>query len=91
MPEQRERAASPGAHTVRTAPLPDLTYVDLRALRAMDDPGLIAAVDRVLSRAREPHMIWYANPDPDGVTDRPRVRPFSAGHGDSPRGEDPGA
>ncbi|QQM47332.1 hypothetical protein [Streptomyces liliifuscus] len=39
--------------------LPDLTDVDLRTLRAMDDPGLIAAVDQVLKSSREFGQVWY--------------------------------
>ncbi|MEV0936814.1 hypothetical protein [Streptomyces phaeochromogenes] len=59
MGEQRNRAADPGRDTGRTVVLPDLTDVDLRTLRAMNDPGLIAAVDQVLRSSREFGQVWY--------------------------------
>jgi len=61
--EQRNRAADPGRDTGRTVVLPDLTDVDLRTLRAMDDPGLAAAVDQVLGSSREFGEVWYVSPD----------------------------
>ncbi|WP_155056880.1 hypothetical protein [Streptomyces blattellae] len=61
MAEQRKRAAGPGEDAGRTAPLPDLTDVDLRTLRAMDDPGLSAAVEQVLCGATEFREVWYGD------------------------------
>lgn len=39
--------------------LPDLTGVDLHALRAMDDPGLLAAVDEVLAFPERYAELWW--------------------------------
>ncbi|MGW6567942.1 hypothetical protein [Streptomyces sp. NPDC054975] len=44
--------------------LPDLTAVDLRTLRDMADPELVAAVDRVLGRVAELGESWFSNEDP---------------------------
>ncbi|MEU6933513.1 hypothetical protein [Streptomyces sp. NPDC046385] len=49
--------------------LPDLAAVDLRTLRFMDDPELVAAVERVLSRPGELGDTWQegALADDDGA------------------------
>ncbi|MEU1403469.1 hypothetical protein ABZ471_14090 [Streptomyces sp. NPDC005728] len=60
MGEPRTWAAGPGEDAGRTALLPDLTGVDVASLRAMDDPGLIAAVEHVLHRSGEFHEVWYS-------------------------------
>ncbi|WP_367320863.1 hypothetical protein [Streptomyces sp. HUAS ZL42] len=59
MAERRKWADGPGEDAGRTAPLPDLTDVDLPTLRALDDPGLMAAVDRVLEGTPDSKEIWY--------------------------------
>ncbi|WBO63902.1 hypothetical protein [Streptomyces camelliae] len=64
MAEQRKGAAGPGEDRGLTALLSGLTDVDLRTLRAMDDPGLMAVVGDVLYRAREFGEVWYAGEDP---------------------------
>ncbi|MER6524947.1 hypothetical protein [Streptomyces sp. NPDC001508] len=63
MGEQRNRAAGPGDEVARTALLPDLTDVDLRTLRAMDDPELSYAVARVLRSPHELTEAWYSTGD----------------------------
>lgn len=59
MGELRKRTVGPGAKDARTALLLDLTAVDLRTLRASDDPELLTAVDRVLEETSGPKEIWY--------------------------------
>ncbi|GHB20922.1 hypothetical protein GCM10010306_011890 [Streptomyces umbrinus] len=86
MGEQRNRAADPGRDTGRTVALPDLTDVDLRTLRAMDDPGLAAAVDQVLGSSREFGEVWHTTSDPAHVRRELAVRSFSVGCVESARG-----
>ncbi|MEU9881353.1 hypothetical protein [Streptomyces phaeochromogenes] len=83
MGEQRNRAADPGRDTGRTVALPDLTDVDLRTLRAMDDPGLAAAVDQVLGSSGEFGEVWYTGGD------RIRARKAPADHSFPVRGAEP--
>ncbi|WP_432115124.1 hypothetical protein [Streptomyces sp. S1] len=45
----------------RPAHLPDLAAVDLRTLRVLDDPALVAEVDRVLGRAAELGESWFSD------------------------------
>ncbi|MGW4725145.1 hypothetical protein [Streptomyces sp. NPDC004291] len=45
----------------RPARLPDLAAVDLRTLRVLDDPVLVAEVDRVLGRAAELGESWFSD------------------------------
>ncbi|MFJ7128234.1 hypothetical protein [Streptomyces sp. NPDC098101] len=45
----------------RPARLPDLAAVDLRTLRVLDDPALVAEVDRVLGRAAELGESWFSD------------------------------
>ncbi|MFI9118186.1 hypothetical protein ACIGW0_02065 [Streptomyces bikiniensis] len=45
----------------RTARLPDLATVDLRTLRVLEDPALVAEVDRVLGRASELGESWFSD------------------------------
>ncbi|MEV5877555.1 hypothetical protein AB0L75_25700 [Streptomyces sp. NPDC052101] len=66
MAEQRKGAAGPGADRERTALLSGLTDIDLRTLRAMDDPGLMTAVGDVLGRAREFGEVWYVGEEGTG-------------------------
>ncbi|MFI8522610.1 hypothetical protein ACIGEZ_33180 [Streptomyces sp. NPDC085481] len=44
-------------------PLPDLATVDLRTLRVMDHPDLVAEVERVLDRALELGESWASGGD----------------------------
>ncbi|MGW0768801.1 hypothetical protein [Streptomyces sp. NPDC002676] len=91
MTEQRKGAAGPGEDGGRTAPPPDLTDVDLRTLRAMDDPGLLTAVAGVLCRSREPSEVWYVGEDflrPPGSPVPPADRTFPAGLGASAADKD---
>jgi hypothetical protein len=78
--EQRKRRAGPGVDAGWTMPLPDLTDVDLRTLRAMEDPGLMVAVDQVFMGSQEFKEIWYS--------DEGNVRTFSAGLTASVKGEE---
>ncbi|MGH4029069.1 FxSxx-COOH cyclophane-containing RiPP peptide [Actinomycetota bacterium Odt1-20B] len=41
--------------------MPDLSGVDLRALRAMEDPVLAAAVERILARPGALGDSWWSN------------------------------
>ncbi|MFB7502507.1 hypothetical protein [Streptomyces broussonetiae] len=94
MAEQRKGAAGPGEYGGWAAFPPDLTDVDLRTLRAMDDPGLMAAVAGVLCRSREQGEVWYVNDDPPprppGVSPWPGDRTFPAGPGASATDGDDG-
>ncbi|GGR04567.1 hypothetical protein GCM10010497_02300 [Streptomyces cinereoruber] len=45
----------------RAARLPDLAAVDLRTLRVLEDPALVAEVDRVLGRASELGESWFSD------------------------------
>jgi FXSXX-COOH protein len=44
--------------------VPDLTDLDLRTLRTMDDPGLTEAVGHVLERSRELAEAWWSDGEP---------------------------
>ncbi|MGP4006244.1 hypothetical protein [Streptomyces sp. 4N124] len=79
MAEQRKRAVGPGEDAGRTAPLPDLTDIDLRTLRAMDDPELSAAVERVLRGSAEFQEVWYGDGDGEISPREPGERTFSVG------------
>ena len=61
--EQGEWVTGPGTDPGRVPVLPDLARIDLRALRAMDDPGLDVAVARVLGHSRELGESWCSNGD----------------------------
>ncbi|MFE2099178.1 MULTISPECIES: hypothetical protein [unclassified Streptomyces] len=78
MAEPRTRGVGPGERAAGTLLLPDLTDVDLRALRAMDDPALMAAVGEVFADSRHGTEIWYS--DEGGR--------FSAGLAEAMPGED---
>jgi hypothetical protein len=86
--EQRIRAADSGDDAVRTAPLPDLTGVDLRTLRSLDDPALAAAVDLVLRGSAGLRDVWYVDSEGEMSPGEPGERPFSAGLAEAARGED---
>lgn len=58
MSEHTKRAADAGRAVRRPRRLPDLTGVDLRTLRFMDDPELSAAVDRLLWRPQDLADSW---------------------------------
>jgi FXSXX-COOH protein len=68
--------------------LPDLTDVDLRTLRAMDDPVLMAAVDQLLRDPREFREVWYVGEDPVGGGDVSGGRTFPAGLTRAVQGEE---
>ncbi|MFF5450008.1 hypothetical protein ACFY40_02020 [Streptomyces sp. NPDC012950] len=53
-----DRTPPPPARATR---LPDLAAVDLRTLRVLDDPALVAEVDRVLGRAAELGESWFSD------------------------------
>ncbi|MBL1085415.1 hypothetical protein JK359_26190 [Streptomyces actinomycinicus] len=84
MGEHRTWAAGPGEDAGRTEFLPDLTGVDLASLRAMDDPVLVAAVERVLSGTGEFQEVWYSGSG-EGLR-----RSFPAGLGRRAPDEDSG-
>lgn len=89
MGEHRIRAVGLGRTTGEGLVPPDLTDVDLRTLRALDDPELIAAVEGVLANPEELRRVWYTNPDDDAVSEGPEGRAFSAGRARRPlRSED---
>ncbi|MEU6511729.1 hypothetical protein [Streptomyces sp. NPDC046942] len=93
MAEQRKGAAGPGEDPGPTALLFGLTDVDLRTLRARDDPELMAAVAGILCGSREPGEVWYGedpSPRPPGLSAWPGGRMFSAGLTASVTGEDGG-
>ncbi|MCT2591808.1 hypothetical protein LHJ74_18215 [Streptomyces sp. N2-109] len=60
----RERAGAPY--------LPDLTGVDLHALRVMDDPVLLAAVDEVLCHPERFAESWEGGETTEGGVDQER-------------------
>ncbi|GHG37842.1 hypothetical protein [Streptomyces zaomyceticus] len=58
MLEHTKRVAGVDRAEGRPRRLPDLTGVDLRTLRFMDDPDLEAAVERVFWRTRDLSDSW---------------------------------
>ncbi|MBT2400249.1 FXSXX-COOH protein [Streptomyces sp. ISL-100] len=56
--------AGPGQDAGRSPAVPDLTDLDLRTLRTMDDPGLTEAVGHVLERSRELAEAWWSDGEP---------------------------
>ncbi|MER6069938.1 hypothetical protein ACFYZB_14530 [Streptomyces sp. NPDC001852] len=88
MAEQTKGAVGPGEEAGRSVPLPDFTGVDLRTLRAMDDPGLTALVDQVLVAARCRSEIWYTGGDYSPVEPDLPGRSFPATGTDLVRGEE---
>ncbi|KOX33691.1 MULTISPECIES: hypothetical protein [unclassified Streptomyces] len=57
-----DRNTDRATHGPGRAPrLPDLAAVDLRTLRVLDDPALVAEVDRVLGRASELGESWFSD------------------------------
>ncbi|MFE1885348.1 hypothetical protein [Streptomyces diastatochromogenes] len=78
MAEQRRGVATPGRDAGRAARLPDLTHVDLRTLRVLDDPALTAEVERVLRNAAECQEVWHSG-EGEGELQPSVVRTFSAG------------
>lgn len=90
MAEHRKAAAGPGEDPGRTALLTGLTDVDLRTLRARDDPGLLAAVAEVLRAPAGPTDVWYVGEDPaqpSAAPAGPDDRTFPAGRGAPAEGE----
>ncbi|MGW0881026.1 hypothetical protein [Streptomyces sp. NPDC002671] len=61
MAERRTRGVGPGDEAARTLLLTDLADVDLRALRAMDNPGLMAAVGRIFADSQGYTEVWYSD------------------------------
>ncbi|MFD0373376.1 MULTISPECIES: hypothetical protein [unclassified Streptomyces] len=59
MLEHTKRVAGVDRAGARPRRLPDLTGVDLRTLRFMDDPDLAAAVERVLWRPQDLADSWF--------------------------------
>ncbi|MGW2300253.1 hypothetical protein [Streptomyces sp. NPDC001809] len=59
MLEHTKRVAGVDRAEGRPRRLPDLTGVDLRTLRLLDDPELVAAVERVLWNPQELGESWY--------------------------------
>lgn len=55
--------AGQGQDADRTPAVPDLTDVDLRTLRSMDDPALTEAVGRVLDHSGELTEAWWTGDD----------------------------
>ncbi|WP_320777075.1 hypothetical protein [Streptomyces sp. CRN 30] len=87
MGEQGKRAAGSGGHAGRAAATSgDLADVDLRTLRAMNDPELIDAVDRALGDPRALTDVWYVAGEVAG--DEPGDGSFSAGRTAPGHGED---
>ncbi|MFE3633807.1 hypothetical protein [Streptomyces sp. NPDC059168] len=78
MAEQWSGVAAPGRAVGRAANLSDLTDVDLRTLRLLDDPALTAAVDRVLRDATGCQQVWHSG-EGEGEVHPPAVDMFSAG------------
>jgi hypothetical protein len=68
--------------------LPDLTDVDLRTLRAMDAPGVLAAVDRVLCEADRFKEVWYVGEDPTVDRAAPGEGTFPAALAETVLGEE---
>ncbi|MEU5920241.1 hypothetical protein ACWEPZ_09580 [Streptomyces sp. NPDC004288] len=67
MLEHAKRVAGADRGGARPRGLPDLTGVDLRTLRFMDDPALVAAVERVLGDPRELGASWFVEGGGDGI------------------------
>ncbi len=67
-----------------TVLLPGLTDADLRTLRAMDDPELIAAVDRVLAGTDESQQVWHSGESERLMPDGSGECTFSAPLAESP-------
>jgi FXSXX-COOH protein len=86
--EQWKGEVGPGTDAGRAVLLPDLTDVDLRTLRAMDAPALLAAVDRVLCDADEFREVWYVGEDPTENATAPEEGRFPAGLAEALPGEE---
>ncbi|MCX4669900.1 hypothetical protein OG453_24975 [Streptomyces sp. NBC_01381] len=88
MSEQVKWVTGPEGGPGRAPLLLDLAHVDLRTLRAMDDPRLAEAVERVLGQSRDLGESWYGPTDPDFVRSRPVDHQFPAGSGRLSPGEE---
>ncbi|MFF1693820.1 hypothetical protein ACFVXC_09390 [Streptomyces sp. NPDC058257] len=75
--------AGPAEGHGRALLLPDLAHVDLRTLRAMDDPRLAEAVERVLAHSRELGDSWFSGDGPTYVDEAHTGRMVPAGSGAS--------
>ncbi|ARP72271.1 hypothetical protein LK07_23725 [Streptomyces pluripotens] len=73
---------------MRTVLPADLTDVDLRTLRAMEDPDLMTAVVRVLYEAGAATEVWYVSEDPPTRMTGAADRMFPAGLAGADRSED---
>lgn len=70
--------AGPPGEVAGPTPLPDLTGVDLPALRDRDDPALLAAVDSVLRHPLDLAVTWGSDDGGDEVS-RPARQPAETG------------
>ncbi|MFE0136631.1 hypothetical protein ACFWY6_34475 [Streptomyces sp. NPDC059037] len=86
--EQVKWVTGPEGGPGRAPLLLDLAHVDLRTLRAMDDPRLAEAVERVLGHSRDLGESWYGPTDPDPVHRIPADHQFPAGSGRLSPGEE---
>lgn len=89
MGELRTRGVGLGEDAEEVVLPPDLTDVDLRTLRAMDDPAVLAAVAGVLADPDGLRRVWYTTGGDDEIMPGRPGRAFSAGPARQPlRGED---
>ncbi|MEU1011415.1 hypothetical protein [Streptomyces sp. NPDC005890] len=89
MGERRTRVAGLGEDAGEVVFPPDLTDVDLRTLRAMDDPAVLAAVAGVLADPEGLSRVWYTTGGDDEIMPGRPGRAFSAGPARQPlRDED---
>lgn len=86
--EQVKWVTGPEGGPGRAPLLLDLAHVDLRTLRAMDDPRLAEAVERVLGHSRELGESWYSGDGPTYVEEAHSGRTVPAGSGAQPHGEE---
>ncbi|GAA3146439.1 hypothetical protein GCM10010521_36990 [Streptomyces rameus] len=89
MGEPTTRGAGLGEDAAEAVFPPDLTDVDLRTLRAMDHPAVLAAVAGVLADPEGLRRVWYTTGGDDGIAPGGPERAFSAGPARRPlHGED---
>ncbi|WP_251094900.1 hypothetical protein [Streptomyces sp. Caat 7-52] len=73
------RGAGLGENAAEAVFPPGLTDVDLRTLRAMDDPEVLAAVAGVLADPDGLRRVWYTTGGDDGIAPGRSGHAFSAG------------
>ncbi len=89
MGEPMTRGAGLGEDAGEAVFPPGLTDVDLRTLRAMDDPAVLAAVAGVLADPDGLRRVWYTTGGDDGIAPAGPGHAFSAAVArQSLRGED---